>query len=120
MARRQHLDIHLLMHQLLAGLTDITTSDIKKAATGDCRLVIGRNRAGRGIGRPSGVADECQREQASEGHNSIKHSFPPRVDSVTSYLMSHSYLGREYFDTTVINGRSSLPRFGMIAADPPG
>jgi hypothetical protein len=34
--------------------------------------------------------------------------------------MPHSYLGREYFDTTVINGRSSLPRFGMIAADPPG
>jgi hypothetical protein len=78
MARRQHLDIHLLMHQLLAGLTDITAVDIKKPATSDCRLVIGRNRLGCGIGRPSGVADECQREQAGEGHNSIKHGFPPK------------------------------------------
>lgn len=78
MAWCQHLDIHLLMHQLLAGLTDITASDIKKAATGDCRLIVGRNRPGCGIGRPSGVADECQREQAGEGHNSIKHSLPPQ------------------------------------------
>jgi hypothetical protein len=29
MVRRQHLDIHLLMHELLAGLTDITAVDIK-------------------------------------------------------------------------------------------
>src|SRR5690348_2578799 len=34
MARRQHLDIHLLMHQLLAGLTDIAAADIKKSRDG--------------------------------------------------------------------------------------
>jgi hypothetical protein len=38
MARRQHLDIHLLMHQLLAGLTDIAAADIK---TRDGRLPTG-------------------------------------------------------------------------------
>jgi hypothetical protein len=88
MARRQHLDIHLLMHQLLAGLTDIAAVYIKKPATGDCRLVIGRNRPGWCIGRASGVADECQSEQAGEGRNSMKHGFPPQssLNQLPSYV----------------------------------
>jgi hypothetical protein len=77
------------MHQLLPGLIDIAAVDIKKPATGNRRLVIGRNRRfGCGIGRASGVVDECQSEQASEGHNSMKHGFPPlsSLNQLPSYV----------------------------------
>jgi hypothetical protein len=50
-----------------------------------------------------------------------KHSFPPQscLNDLLSYVALR-YLGREYFDITAINGRSSRPRFAARPVQPFG
>ena len=87
MARDQHLDIHLAVHQLLAGRADIGAADIKIPAASDRRLVVTRHCFACGLGCLGGAGDHGRREQACEDHrrgeqagsdySTIKHGFLP-------------------------------------------
>jgi hypothetical protein len=87
-AGRQDFDIHLLVHPLLARLTDIGAADIEISTVRDCRLVVTRDRFGGPIRRLGGVTDARQHEQGSNDHDSVKHRCPLLTVALVSSTLS--------------------------------
>jgi hypothetical protein len=64
---------HLLVHPLLAGLTDIGAADIEVPMAGDCQLIVSWDRPGWGFSCRSADTDECQHKQPGNGQEFIGH-----------------------------------------------